>query len=179
MLESLILGIILEEERTGYDIKKCISEHFSIFYKASFGSLYPALNRLVGKGLVTTREDTSSARKKIFYLATEVGRSEFLKWLSSPMEILDGTNPNLIKVYFFDHLPSELRDQQLMSYEKNNVDYLNKLLALEQELKGVDQEKHYYKLSTLYYGILITQRTIEWCQYIRDRKPLSQLIEQK
>ncbi len=179
MLESLILGMILDQERTGYDIKKCISERFSIFYKASFGSLYPALNRLVGKGLVTTREETKGARKKIFYLVTEEGRNEFLGWLCSPMEIMDGTNLKLIKVYFFDQLPRDVRDEQLTVYEKNNNLYLQKLLALEQTLKEVDQAKHYYKLSTLYYGIIITQRTIEWCQHIREGKLLSDLVEEK
>ncbi len=179
MLESLILGIILDHEQTGYDIKKCIGERFGIFYKASFGSLYPALNRLVKKGFVTTREESQGGRKKIYYLATEEGEEEFLKWLSSPMEIMEGANPNLIKIYFFNQLPAGIREQQLKNYERNNIEYLERLKTLAQGLQEFENiQKHYYKMSTLYFGILITQRTIDWCHHILEGKPLSELIEE-
>lgn len=59
MLESLILGIVYDEDLTGYDIKKNIEKSFGVFYKASFGSLYPALKRLTGKDFVTTYEPMS------------------------------------------------------------------------------------------------------------------------
>ena len=45
--------------------------------------------------------------------------------------------------------------------------------------KMENKECFYYKLSTLYYGICITQKTIQWCQHIRMQKPLSDLIQDK
>ena len=50
MLESIALGMLLEKDLTGYDIKKFIENGIGVFYKASFGSLYPALKRLTEKG---------------------------------------------------------------------------------------------------------------------------------
>jgi len=35
----------------------------------------------------------------------------------------------------------------------------------------------YYKLSTLYYGIRVTQETVRWCEHIRNGKPLSEFIK--
>ena len=40
MLESIALGMLLEKDLTGYDIKKFIENGIGVFYKASFGSLY-------------------------------------------------------------------------------------------------------------------------------------------
>lgn len=43
MLEYIVLGMVNYEDMTGYDIKKYIESGISVFYKASFGSLYPIL----------------------------------------------------------------------------------------------------------------------------------------
>ena len=173
MFEEIILGIIFEKALAGYDIKKIIENSFGVYYKASYGSLYPALKRLAAKGFVTTYEEPQGGRKKIFYHITEGGKKSFLEWLTTPMEVLDGTNPNLTKVYFFSHLSDEVREQQLMEYEKKNRQYLQELEELEMQLrKREDAEQYYYKLSTLYYGISITKKTIEWCRHIREQKAL-------
>ncbi len=178
MLESIILGMVLEDDLTGYDIKKLIEKSIGVFYKASFGSLYPALKRLTEKGFLTTSERPQGGRKKIFYHTTKEGQNCFFEWLSLPMDIFEGTNTHLAKVYFFDKLSPEIRECQLFEYEINNRNYLNKLLALEKEFNKLEnKEAFYYKLSTLYYGICITQKTIQWCQHIRTKKTLTDLIE--
>lgn len=178
MLEYLALGMVFEVDLTGYDIKKIIENNIGIFYKASFGSLYPALKKLTKRGFLTTYEQPLGCRQKIFYHITGEGKSQFFDWLSSPMDIFEGTNTHLAKVYFFDKLPSAIRGQQLFDYEFNNKNYLKKLLNLEKSYSSMEnKESFYFKLSTLYYGITITQKTIQWCQHIRKQKPLSELIE--
>ncbi len=42
-----------------------------------------------------------------------------------------------------------------------------------------NKECFYYKLSTLYYGICITEETIRWCRHIRMQKPLTDLLERE
>ena len=79
-----------------------------------------------------------------------------------------------------DNLSPEIREQQLLEYEINNRNYLRKLNDLENKYNKMEnKECFYYKLSTLYYGICITQKTIQWCQHIRMQKPLSDLIQDK
>lgn len=178
MLESIILGMVLERDLTGYDIKKVIEKSIGVFYKASFGSLYPALKRLTEKGLLTMYEKPQGGRQKIFYHITKEGQNQFFEWLSLPMDIFEGTNTHLAKVYFFDHLSAEIRECQIFEYEINNRNYLKKLFDLEKEFNKIsNQECFYYKLSTLYYGIIITQKTIQWCRHIRMQKPLPDLME--
>ena len=61
-----------------------------------------------------------------------------------------------------------------MNYEN----YLEKLKALEKEFDRMEhKDSFYYKLSTLYYGICITQKIIAWCKHIRAGEPLSVLLK--
>ena len=177
MLEFLILGILTGEDATGYELKKQIETTFGVFYKASFGSLYPALKRLAQKNCVTAYEAPRGARPRTVYHITDEGKTRFHEWLTAPMQVLDGTNPNLAKVYFFDRLPADERQSQLLEYEQNNLAYLRRLESLEQQFQAMGTaEEVYYRLSTLYYGIRVTRDTIAWCRHIREKEPLPAFI---
>ena len=178
MLDYIVLGMVLNEELTGYDIKKCIENGIGVFYKASYGSLYPALKKLAEKGCLVMYEKPQGGRQKNYYRLTDEGRKYFFDWLAAPVSVLDGSTVHLAKVYFFDKLPPETRDRQLLEHETNSANYLMKLRALERDFnKMQNKDGFYYKLSTLYYGICITQESIRWCRHIRAGKPLSELIE--
>ena len=180
MLDYIILGMVLKEDLTGYDIKKLVENGIGVFYKVSYGSLYPALKKLTEKGYLTMYEEPRGGRQKNFYRLTDEGKKVFMDWLASPMNVLDGVNAHLAKIYFFDKLPPETRDRQLLEHEINNTNYLKKLQVLEKDFtKLKNQECFYYKLSTLYYGICVTQESIRWCQHIRAGKPLSELINRE
>ncbi len=52
MLELAVLGLLKEQQLHGYELKKRLTEAFGPFSSVSFGSLYPALNRLETAGAV-------------------------------------------------------------------------------------------------------------------------------
>lgn len=180
MLEYIVLGMVLDKALTGYDIKKYIENGIGVFYKASFGSLYPALKKLTQKGYLTMYEQPQGNRQKKFYQITEEGKKVFFEWLTEPLNLLDGANVHLAKIYFFDRLKPDIREQQLLAHEINNTNYLHKLEALEKSFDKMDHKDcFYYKLSTLYYGICITRESIRWCRHIRKGGPLSALIKKE
>lgn len=180
MLEYIVIGMVLEKPSTGYEIKKYIEDGIGIFYKASYGSLYPALKKLSDRGDLTMFEKSQGERQKKYYLATEQGKQAFFEWLSAPIDFNNGADNHLVKVYFFDKLPEEVRYRQLQEYEMANENYLRKLQALEKHFNKMEnKECFYYKLSTLYYGICIVKDNIRWCKHLRERKPLSELLEEK
>ena len=179
MLNYIILGMIFDCTASGYDIKKYIQKGIGIFYKASYGSIYPTLKKLTEDGLVTVTEEEQGARQKKLYTITAKGQQIFLKWLSEPIspEEGNGNNSHLARVYFYDKLPYETVKQQLLDYELNNTIYLRKLLLLKDNFQSPEiQGKYYYKISTLYYGIAILQETIRWCQFIRGREPFENFL---
>ncbi|MEO3944675.1 helix-turn-helix transcriptional regulator [Gorillibacterium sp. CAU 1737] len=179
MLNSIILGMLYHEKLTGYDLKKRIENGVGVFYKASYGSIYPTLKKLSNEGLVSVTEEQHGARQKKLYDITPQGRVAFMNWLKEPIHLDDGNSKqsHLARVYFFDALPAPLVHQQLLEYEANNLQYLDRLLALEPIFDTPEnQDKHYYKLSTLYYGIAILRETLRWCRHARERRPFHELV---
>jgi DNA-binding PadR family transcriptional regulator len=82
----LCLGALHFGDASGYEIKKLFEEgDFSFFYETSFGSIYPALSRLVEDGLALVSEQAQDKRpdKKV-YSITEKGRDLFAESLRDP-----------------------------------------------------------------------------------------------
>jgi PadR family transcriptional regulator AphA len=82
----LCLGALHFGDASGYEIKKLFEEgDFSFFYETSFGSIYPALSRMVEDGLALVAEQAQDKRpdKKV-YSITDKGRDLFAESLREP-----------------------------------------------------------------------------------------------
>ena len=78
-IQTLCLSILYEQDVTGYEIRKLSTQgNYSYFVEASYGSIYPALNKLEEGGFVTSRHEAHSGlpTKRIFSI-TDAGRSKF------------------------------------------------------------------------------------------------------
>ncbi|MGH9018945.1 MAG: PadR family transcriptional regulator [Acidimicrobiales bacterium] len=60
MLELAILGLLEEQQRHGYEIRKRLRDDLGLFSNISFGSLYPALSRLERSGAVAAVEESDA-----------------------------------------------------------------------------------------------------------------------
>ncbi|HXK54557.1 MAG TPA: PadR family transcriptional regulator [Hyphomicrobiales bacterium] len=82
-VKTLCLGILSFGDTTGYDIKKMsVDGPFSNFVDVSYGSIYPALERLTKEGMVLCREEQQSGKpdRKV-YSITERGHAALLEAL--------------------------------------------------------------------------------------------------
>src|SRR5712675_3690781 len=61
MLELAVLGLLAEQPRHGYDLKKRLSETLGPLWGISFGSLYPALRRLARSGAIEEVDEHATA----------------------------------------------------------------------------------------------------------------------
>src|ERR1700750_2041509 len=68
MLELAVLGLLAEQPRHGYELKKRLSETLGPLWGISFGSLYPALRRLERSGAieVVDEDDADTAPPSAF-----------------------------------------------------------------------------------------------------------------
>lgn len=83
-VKTMCLGVLLEGDTTGYEIQKLFKEgRYNHFLEASFGSIYPALNRLTEDGLVSCRAESQEGKpdKKV-YSITQPGGQAFRAALS-------------------------------------------------------------------------------------------------
>ena len=178
MIDQVIIGMVLNKALTGYDIKKEIETGIGNFYKASYGSLYPALKKLTDKGYLTLTEQTQVERLKKFYMATDLGKSAFFQWLTSPIEVSSGTAAMLARIFFFGELPKDTRDQKLQECELAIQKLLEEYKTIEgQFANAVKSDRDYFELSTLYYGLQTAQGMLHWLGYIKAQKPFAEFIK--
>jgi len=106
-VRTICLGILSRGEATGYEIKKLFEDDgYRYFVEASFGSIYPALNRLTEEGLVSVREEAQVKRpdRKV-YSITDNGRRAFAESLLEPLPEDRYRSPFLFAMLFCDQLP--------------------------------------------------------------------------
>jgi len=179
MFEYIVMGMALHEARTGYDIKKRIEAGIGNLYKASHGSLYPALKRLTAKGYLTMAEQMQGNRLKKYYQATAAGKAAFLEWLALPFDPNANGDTYLAKIFLFGELPKETRAQRLQEYEFYTQQTLLQLQTIEKQLSTAHlNDREYFELSTFYFSYQILQNAIRWIGYIKEQKPLSTFLHE-
>jgi len=99
------LGFLIESDMTGYDLKRRFRDTVGHFYPASDGSLYPALKKLAGDGMVRMRLEHRGRRARKVYSITPAGRAWFLARLEQPAAPVFVHDESMIKLYFGHHRP--------------------------------------------------------------------------
>ena len=178
MLEYIILGILFEGPATGYEIRKNMEQGIGMFYKASFGSIYPLLARLSESGDIANsdEQETITSRNKKEYHITESGKGNFWVWLGDLENTGNSMEAFMAKVYFYDHLLPEEASQGIAVYEEKLRCYLQELLKKSEAYKDAENGC-YHRLSTLYFGICKLQSMIQWCEVVRNKESMQDLVQ--
>jgi len=83
-LECALLGLLHQLPQSGYDLRKIFATTAMGNYSSSPGAIYPALERLESKGLVTSEIDSSTEmRPRKVFSPSQKGRAVFRKWLKA------------------------------------------------------------------------------------------------
>ena len=102
-VKTLCLAALSRGDATGYEINKIYeSGPLAHFQGASFGSIYPALSRLLDDGLVLAeaREQDGRPDKKVYRL-TERGREAFRRALTGPPPEPESIKSDLLFMLMF------------------------------------------------------------------------------
>jgi PadR family transcriptional regulator, regulatory protein AphA len=117
---TLCLGVLELGDASGYEIKKVFEEGvLSHIYETSFGSIYPALNRLVEDGLAICTEMPQDKRpdKKV-YSITPAGRAVLAAALQHP-PAPDRVRSDFRFILMFGHLVPRPHLQRLIDQRIN------------------------------------------------------------
>lgn len=98
---DVVLGLLLEKELSGYDIKIVFEDVFTHFFDGSFGMIYPTLKQLEKDGKIRKEVliQDGKPNKKMFFI-TEEGREEFQQYLESDLEKEVLRSDFLMRMYF-------------------------------------------------------------------------------
>jgi PadR family transcriptional regulator AphA len=161
-IKTICLGALSFGDATGYEIRKQFEEGpFAYFYDASFGSIYPALTKLLADGLVTCTTETQVGRptKKI-YSITDDGHAALRVALAQPPKD-HKLRSDFLAALFFGHLLD--RDQRAQAYDAYCDFYRDALSKL-----GCNDERSLRHDLIQGFGKRVYEAALEYLEEHRD-----------
>ncbi|MEH2289440.1 PadR family transcriptional regulator [Nostoc sp.] len=123
-LANVILGLLQQQEMTGYDLKtSCFDRCIAHLWPADQAQIYRTLDKLVEQGWITCNIEIQHDRpNRKVYSVTELGKAEFSRWLEIHQPLPTIREPLPVQLYFADQLSNEtiihLLEQQLAARSK-------------------------------------------------------------
>lgn len=182
MLELAILGLLVDEDLHGYELKRRLTEVLGALSSVSYGSLYPALARLekaaavkvavaepdelppatgsLGAELALFRRRAAaggtarSGRTRKVYGITDRGRQVFSDLLTADPASLDDDREFTLRLAFARFLPPEARVRLLERRRATLVERLTRTRSRP----GRDA----YAAALIEHGAATTERDISW-----------------
>jgi DNA-binding PadR family transcriptional regulator len=185
VLELAILGLLKEQELHGYELKRRLTETLGAFSSVSFGSLYPALNRLEAAGAVKAveanqpgeapipmtgslggelaayrarRSAVRGSRGKKVYGITERGQQLFEELLAADSEGGDDRSFSL-RLAFARHLPADAR---LGLLERRRAQLVERAAKARSSIRQSRERLDAYARSLMEHSTEATERDISW-----------------
>ena len=132
-----LLAILSEEPRTGYQLKKLIDQPELVYWKDSFGSIYPNLKKITELGLAVKERRDLGDRKRLYYLLTEKGRDLVELWLEKPARKQTVKVELLLKLRYAHKLGPGAVKNLLMEYRNHYRDLLPAVFDARDFVEGL------------------------------------------
>ena len=145
----VILGMLRNGPRTGYEIKAAVDHSTRFFWAASYGQIYPELKQLAEAGLV---KGESSPQQ--------------------PPETFELRDEALLKLFFSGAASPESAAAALAAKRRYHEEKLAQLRAIEPLAR---ESSDSYPYMVLRHGIELSEWTVEWCK--RAERELSRAME--
>jgi DNA-binding PadR family transcriptional regulator len=171
-LELAVLGLLHEHPMHGYELRKHLNAVLGWGRVLSYGSLYPALKKMLKAGLlvehVTTPEPAAvtgavratavSRRQRIVYDLTELGNDRFAKLMSDtgPASWEDDTFD--VRFAFFGRTDSDIRLRILEGRRAR----LQERLSRAQQQVAASAERDTYAAELQRHGLESVEREVLW-----------------
>lgn len=130
-LEFALIGLLRQKPQSGYDLRKTFTETAMRHYSDSPGSIYPALRRLKGKGLIEAEPKDRRGREQ-FHL-TAAGVEALLAWLGQDVtrdRVVFGLQELMLRFAFMDgNVPRSTAIRFLEQFEREFGVYAGELRA--------------------------------------------------
>lgn len=157
-MENVVLGLLILQSLTIYELNRAFKQGISMFYSASYGSLQIAVKKLLQKKLVVFDEKVERGRNKKVYTITREGRQAFFAWMLSEIPTSKLETTALAKVYFLGLVEDRSQQKQIVEGIIKKIEQIqDELDGLNDSLTQMDVPSLYedvfkYQVKTLDYG---------------------------
>jgi DNA-binding PadR family transcriptional regulator len=164
----VILGMLRNQPRSGYEIKQVVDNSARFFWAASYGQIYPELRKLAKAGLVEGEAQPQGGRKRTVYRLTASGREELRRWLAAedPL-VLEIRDEGLLKLFFAAAGPPEKAIEIVDARQRLYEDKLARLREIEPKASASADDGDPFPYLVLRYGIESSEWAIGWCERTR------------
>jgi len=163
VLTLAILGILEDNPLHGYQIRKRLGIELGAFRALSYGSLYPALKRMLADGLVATDGEDDSAkgsrRSRISYHLTDTGLAQLKEELANVGASSWDDGSFDVRFSMFNRTDSETR---LRVLEGRRARVSERLEEVADNLKRVRERHDAYTEELQRHGLETVEREVEW-----------------
>lgn len=158
MLDLAILGLLTEQPRHGYELRRRLADLG--FWSVSFGSLYPALRRLEKRGLIAVKSQTGRRKS---YQITEDGERRFREMLEEEPTNSEDDRSFSLRLAFFRYLDTDSR----LGVLERRRDQLSERLAetklrLGRAASRTKEKMDRYTLALMEHGVRAAEADIAW-----------------
>lgn len=165
--ELLILGLLKDKPRHGYEIKKQIKDVISTFAALEVGSIYYSLNLLEKKGSVKKAVRTQGHRpEKFIYSITPKGEQRFNQLLTKSILTVERPNFSIdLALYFLPYLPLGVAMRRL----KGRARILTKVEeGLKQLVEQLQNKSSYHLKSIVEHNLELLQAEKRFIQNVGE-----------
>lgn len=163
-LELAVLGLLHESPMHGYELRKQLNAVLGWRRLLSYGSLYPALKRLLRAGLIVEQAEGGPAagvarRQRIVYELTPAGEARFADLMAQAGPTAWDDDSFDVRFAFFSRTDMEIRLRILEGRRSRLEERLERVQAqLERTQKQMDR----YATELQRHGVESVQREVRW-----------------
>jgi DNA-binding PadR family transcriptional regulator len=165
VLELAILGLLTEQDLHGYELRRRLGELLGPIGRLSFGTLYPALNRLEAGGALTvvkvteSRTGLTTERGRKVYGITKQGQELFGELLETSSNSSDDDRSFALRLAFARYLSSEARLRLLI---RRREQLAERLAETQGTIRARQGRLDDYGSSLMEHRIDMTRSDIAW-----------------
>ncbi len=164
--EQVLLGLICMGPSSGYDLKLAFSTTPLGVYQPSSGALYPALARLLEKGMIRQAPPgpSSPGRRRLVYEATPAGRTANRTWVRVPPRPVTVSRDLGLHLVRFVMMEALLPTDEVLGWLSDLIGALSTFVAdLERHRQAVLDGAAHPALA-LDHGIAVHQASLAWAR---------------
>lgn len=180
MLEFAILGLLHQSPMHGYELRKQLAGVLGGLRSISYGSLYPALKRMLAAGLVSVVDGDPKAllpadappltgrRGKVVYAITAEGKERFHELVSQTgPEAYDDEGRFGVHLAFFGSTAADVR-LRILEGRRRTVEQQRD--GLRAALARTRERMDRYTLELQRHGLEGVDREVRWLSELIDRE---------
>ncbi len=164
----VILGMLSQGPRCGYEIKTLMDGSTRFFWASSYGQIYPELRSLEQAGLIAGEDDPSDGRRRRVFSLTPAGEQALRDWLESDEPLhLELRHEGALKLFFSDAIGPEGSLEQVRRIRDAHEGIREQLRAIRAS-KSPEGYGDSCRL-TLEWGLAYQDFLIDWCSRMERR----------